>query len=79
VAVAHSRPGAPSPVDPDGVRRMAVDMLHQAWVDLEHPERRVAARRWFEGWHAPLPAAVACELAGLDVGAVRERLRDRPG
>jgi hypothetical protein len=58
---------------------MAVDMLRQAWADLDHPERQVAARRWIEGWHAPLPAAVAAELAGLDVVAVRERMRDKLG
>jgi hypothetical protein len=63
-------------MDPDGARRMAVHMLAQAWADLDHPERRVAARRWLEGWHAPLPVAVAAELAGLDVDAVRERMRD---
>jgi hypothetical protein len=58
---------------------MCVDMLAQAWRDLEHPERQVAARRWLEGWHAPLPAAVAAEMAGLDVDAIRERMRDKLG
>jgi hypothetical protein len=63
----------------DGCRAMAVDMLSQAWADLDHPERQLAARRWLEGWHAPLPVAVAVELVGLDVDAVRSRMRDKLG
>jgi hypothetical protein len=65
-------------MDPDGVKAMCVDMLAQAWADLEHPERRVAAERWMSGWRgAPLPFETACELCGLDVDAVRDRLKDK--
>jgi hypothetical protein len=66
-------------MDPDAARRMVTDMLAQAWADLEHPERQVAARRWLEGWHAPLPAATAAELVGLDVDAIRSRMKNKMG
>jgi hypothetical protein len=66
-------------MDPDGAKAMCVDMLSQAWSDLDHPERRVAAERWLSGWVAPLPVEVAAELAGLDVDAVRDRLKNKLG
>jgi hypothetical protein len=74
---------APAPnaslMDPDGVKAMCVDMLAQAWADLEHPERRVAAERWLSGWVAPLPVEVAAELCGICPDALRSRMRSKLG
>jgi hypothetical protein len=64
-------------MNPDGCRAMAVDLLTGALADLEHAERRAGAVRWVEGGRAPLGFAAACELARLDVDAVRDRLKDR--
>jgi hypothetical protein len=66
-------------MDPDGCRAMATDMLRQAWADLEHPERRVAAERWLSGWVAPLPVEVAAELCGICPDALRSRMRSKLG
>jgi hypothetical protein len=62
-------------VDPDAARSLAVALLRGALDDLGHPERRRGAVRWLEGWTAPLPAAAAAELIGLDVDVIRDRLR----
>jgi hypothetical protein len=68
-------PPTPPLMDPDAARALAVALLRGAVDDLGRPERRRDAVRWLEGWHAPLPVAAACELVGLDVDAVRERLK----
>lgn len=64
-------------MDPDAARALAVAVLTRALADLEHSARRAGALRWIDGGKAPVPFATAAELAGLDVDAVRERVRDK--
>lgn len=63
-------------------RRLLVELLHGAVIDLTTTKRedaatlRAAAREWIAGAAAPITFATVCELLEIDTDAARAALLD---